>query len=156
MTTYAASSHERAPGPAAAEDILDGLRQIIAAATTLTDRFQARIPGMEGAALTPFALHEIARAGRRGMPQVEVARILRMSPSSATRLIDALESNGVVRRQAHPNDRRVNQIVLTVVGKALVDDMLAEAARQAAPAGLDRQAVDDFRTRLSRFCAIVG
>lgn len=142
--------------PVGGDEILDGLRQIIAAADTLTRRFQARVPGMDGAALAPFALQDLARAGRRGLPQVEVARSLRLSPSSATRLIDSLERHGVVKRQPHPNDRRINQVVLTVVGRALIDDLTTDVARRGVGvAGIDRAALDAFRTRLSQFCSIL-
>lgn len=140
-----------------ADEILDGLRQIIMSAETLTSTFQARLPGMDGASLAPFALQDLARAGRRGLSQVEVARSLRLSPSSATRLIDSLEAHGVVKREPHPNDRRINQVVLTVVGRALIDDLLAEVERRGVEvAGLDRNVLDGFKSQLSQFCSVVN
>ncbi|HEV7229399.1 MarR family transcriptional regulator [Brevundimonas sp.] len=132
--------------------VLDALYGIVAAAETLTRRFDARVPGMDGHAFTPFALRQLAVAGRRGLPQVELARLLRMSPSSATRLIDALEGRGVVRREPHPNDRRINQIVLTVVGKALIEGLLDDLNRLAD--GLDQAALSDFTRRLSQLGSI--
>ncbi|MBX9576299.1 MAG: MarR family transcriptional regulator [Caulobacteraceae bacterium] len=107
---------------------------------------------MDGHAFTPFALRQLALAGRRGLPQVELARLLRMSPSSATRLVDALEANGVVRREPHPNDRRINQIVLTSAGKALVEDLLDDVQRLVG--GLDQAALAEFTRRLSQLGAI--
>ena len=158
MTFASLSVSARGPGPASGEEMLACLRQVIAAADDLTRRFRARIPGMDAHPLTPFALHEIALAGRRGLPQVEVARLLAMSPSSATRLIDSLEAHGVVRRDPHPNDRRVNQIVLTPAGRCLVDDLLADLARRGDEDGdpLDRAALDRFRAQLSRLCTVAA
>lgn len=146
----------REPAAITGDDMLDGLRQIIVAAQTLTDRLQQRVPGMEGQALAPFALHQLMSAGRRGLPQVEVARMLRMSPSSATRLIDSLETHGLVRREAHPNDRRINQVVLTVVGKAVVQDLTSHVERRSEELGLrDRSAIRTLMTDLATMVASV-
>lgn len=144
-----------ANGPVSAEEMLVCLRQVIAVAEQLTRRFSARIPGMDDHPLTPFALHAIGQAGRRGLPQVDVARALGMSPSSATRLIDSLEGHGVVRREPHPNDRRINQVVLTATGHALMAQLLADLGRDSEQAAVpDRSTFEDFRAQLSRICTI--
>jgi DNA-binding MarR family transcriptional regulator len=140
-----------APSP---ERVLDALHQIVAGAEALTRRFEGRIPGMDGHAFVPYALHRLALAGRRGVAQVEFARLLRLSPSSATRLVDALEANGVVRREPHPNDRRINQVVLTVVGKALMEQVLDDL--RGLPGDLDAQQLDAFTRRLSQLGAVLS
>lgn len=152
MTASVAYRSEPAVGALSPDLVLDALHGIVAAAQALTRRFDSRVPGMDGHAFTPFALRQLALAGRRGLPQVELARLLRMSPSSATRLVDALEANGVVRREPHPNDRRINQIVLTSAGKALVEDLLDDVQRLVG--GLDQAALAEFTRRLSQLGAI--
>jgi DNA-binding MarR family transcriptional regulator len=152
MTVAAFRSDPTASTPSP-EVVLDALHRVVAAAEALTRRLDGRIPGMDGHAFTPFALHQLALAGRRGVAQVEFARLLHMSASSATRLVDALESGGVVRREPHPNDRRINQVVLTVAGKALIEQVLDEL--RALPADFDGPALDAFTRRLSQLGAVL-
>ena len=49
----------------------------------------------------------------------ELARAIDQVPSAVTRLLDKLEALGCVRRQAHAQDRRALQIVLTDEGRTL-------------------------------------
>jgi DNA-binding MarR family transcriptional regulator len=66
------------------------------------------------AALSVLARHEAMTPG-------ELADYEKVQPPSMTRVIAVLEERGLVRRSAHPTDRR--QVVLTVTdeGRALVD-----------------------------------
>lgn len=43
----------------------------------------------------------------------DLADTLRVTPRSVTALVDALEGEGLVRRLAHPSDRRITMIELT-------------------------------------------
>ena len=49
----------------------------------------------------------------------ELARAIDQVPSAVTRLLDKLEALGCVRREAHAQDRRALQIVLTDEGRVL-------------------------------------
>lgn len=49
----------------------------------------------------------------------QLARTLDQVPSAVTRLLDKFEALGCVRREAHAQDRRALQIVLTDEGRAL-------------------------------------
>lgn len=49
----------------------------------------------------------------------ELAQAIDQVPSAVTRLLDKLESLGCVRREAHAQDRRALQIVLTEQGREL-------------------------------------
>jgi DNA-binding MarR family transcriptional regulator len=66
------------------------------------------------AALSALERHETMTPG-------ELADYEKVQPPSMTRVIAVLEERGLVRRSAHPTDRR--QVVLTVTdeGRALVD-----------------------------------
>ncbi|HTU73198.1 MAG TPA: MarR family transcriptional regulator [Trebonia sp.] len=66
------------------------------------------------AALSALERHEAMTPG-------ELADYEKVQPPSMTRVIAVLEERGLVRRSAHPTDRR--QVVLTVTdeGRALVD-----------------------------------
>lgn len=54
-----------------------------------------------------------------GRQLVELAGACCCSPSSITGVVDTLEGKGLVRRIAHPEDRRSLLVVLTEEGKAL-------------------------------------
>ena len=49
----------------------------------------------------------------------ELGQAINQVPSAVTRLLDKLESLGCVRREAHAQDRRALQIVLTEQGREL-------------------------------------
>ena len=55
--------------------------------------------------------------GRAVSPN-EIARHLRISTASTTKLLDRLSESGHVRREPHPSDRRARVVVLTDVSRA--------------------------------------
>ena len=63
----------------------------------------------------------------------DLAETLGVTPRSVTALVDGLEQDGVVRRAAHPTDRRVTMIELT---DQAPDAAELFAAHQASVAGL--------------------
>lgn len=63
----------------------------------------------------------------------DLADTLGVRPRSVTALVDGLEQDGVVRRAAHPTDRRVTMIELT---DSAPDAAELFAAHQASVAGL--------------------
>ena len=63
----------------------------------------------------------------------DLAGALGVTPRSVTALVDGLEEDGVVRRMAHPTDRRVTMIELT---DSAPDAAELFAAHQASVAGL--------------------
>ncbi len=64
-----------------------------------------------------------------------LAERLRIAPRSATEVVDALESRGLVARQDDPADRRATSVVTTDAGAAL-RARLDEARRTATEARL--------------------
>jgi DNA-binding MarR family transcriptional regulator len=62
------------------------------------------------------ALRQLAR---RPMSMRELAGAMDIDPPNATVLVDDLESQGLVRRGAHPTDRRTKMVGATRKGKAL-------------------------------------
>jgi MarR family transcriptional regulator, transcriptional regulator for hemolysin len=55
-----------------------------------------------------------------GLKQSELAEMLELQPISLTRLLDRLESNGLIERRADPNDRRANRLHLTPAARPLL------------------------------------
>jgi len=76
-------------------------------------------------------LHALHCEGPQKM--ADLAGALGVTPRSVTALVDGLEQDGVVRRAAHPTDRRVTMIELTNLAP---DAAELFAAHQASVAGL--------------------
>ena len=105
--------------------------------------------------LTPAqerAMRMIAR-NEEPLRMTEIADRLGIVPRSLTTVIDALEEDGLVRREVDPRNRRAILLHLTDRGTAVRDE-LREARRRAAedlfaPLGdADREALGGLLTRL--------
>jgi MarR family transcriptional regulator, organic hydroperoxide resistance regulator len=57
------------------------------------------------------------------MAMKELGRRMHCDPSFVTVIADGLEKRGLVRREAHPGDRRVKNLVLTQEGSELRDQV---------------------------------
>jgi len=99
--------------------------------------------------LLPFGLTEatwrpliyISRA-HQPLSQNELADLLSLDRSSIVRILDALESSGMVMRQEDPNDRRVKRLSLTSKGEKVaaqvenVSKQLSDKVFSAIPKNL--------------------
>ena len=86
----------------------------------------------------------IRRLAREPLSMGELATALGIDPPNATVLVDDLEHQGLVRRRAHPTDRRAKVVEATRKGKTLArraDDILA-----TPPAALRSLSEADLRT----------
>lgn len=69
-----------------------------------------------------------------GLRQGALAELLEVRPISLGRQIDRLERGGLVRREAHPTDRRARLLWLTPAAQPILDEMRrigAEVREQA-------------------------
>jgi DNA-binding MarR family transcriptional regulator len=55
----------------------------------------------------------------------ELCKGISYDPGAMTRMLDRLERRGLVRRVAHPNDRRASNLELTAEGKAVIPKLRA-------------------------------
>jgi MarR family transcriptional regulator, organic hydroperoxide resistance regulator len=79
------------------------------------------------------------------MAMKELGKRMHCDPSFVTSVADMLEKRGLARREAHPDDRRIKNLVLTGVGRKLKRHMEAElTARMPWSRGL----TDDEREQL--------
>jgi DNA-binding MarR family transcriptional regulator len=74
-----------------------------------------------GLTLSQYGLLEGLTTRRQARVQ-DLAGDAGVTPSTATRILDALERRGVVRRARSLEDRRVVAVSLTDVGRALLED----------------------------------
>ncbi|BAW10092.1 MarR family winged helix-turn-helix transcriptional regulator [Nocardia seriolae] len=70
------------------------------------------------------ALTRLSRSPGRKLRMTDLATQTRLSTSGVTRLVDRLERNGFVRREADPHDRRSSYAVLTAAGATRVARVL--------------------------------
>jgi DNA-binding MarR family transcriptional regulator len=79
------------------------------------------------------------------MAMKDLGKRLHCDPSFVTAVADMLEKRGLARREAHPGDRRIKNLILTGDGSELKSHLEAElAARMPWSRGLD----DDERAQL--------
>ena len=102
----------------------------------------------------------LARLARRpGCTQTELAEMMEVERATAGRLLDRLEENGLVRREADPDDRRVRRVFPTEaamrqqsamrqVADTLVDEALADLSAQDRDTLIELMAA--VRAQLSR------
>lgn len=136
------------PGRPAADDLREArTRKVLTDLRIVFRAIQAYSKGVERqcrvSATMLWVLREIAAAGEMRISQV--ARALTIHQSTASNLLDKLETRGLIARQRGGNraDQRVVMVVLTPEGQALLaragnldHGPLAEALNRLSPAEL--------------------
>ena len=77
-------------------------------------------------------------AKNEGIHQAGLAEILEIEPITLVRILDKLESRGLVERRQHPTDRRLWLLFLTPDARSVLQPLhaIGEATRAEALAGL--------------------
>jgi len=114
--------------------------------------------------LQPFDLTEatwlpLIRIARAPAPlrQKDLAALLSLDGSSVVRLLDTLETAGLIRRREEASDRRAKAIFLTAKGRAIANKVEA-AARQVrldALRGLPAKDIETTIRVLTHVCAVL-
>src|SRR4051794_3323924 len=100
--------------------------RLIRASSAVTRELSAQLQADHGLSINAYeALLMLARAPDSRMRRVDLANSLLLTASGVTRLLDGLERDGFVGREACDSDRRVTYAVLTKAGR----DKLREADR---------------------------
>ena len=68
-------------------------------------------------------------AERDGMSQTALSALIEVSPMTLSDMLERLESNGLLTREADPADSRAKLVRITPAALALVDEMRLLAAR---------------------------
>lgn len=83
---------------------------------------------LANAGLPPLSWYDVlltvAGAPEQRLRMFEVAEGIVMSRSGLTRLVDRIESGGLLRRETCPNDRRGTHLALTPEGEAMLERAL--------------------------------
>src|SRR5687767_5595788 len=106
------------------EDALAAWRAFLTAHALITRRISR---GLVAEGLPELGWYDLLWALRRspgGRLRVnELAREVVLSPTAMSRFVDRAVAAGVVSREADPDDRRAQQVVLTDAGRALLRKM---------------------------------
>jgi DNA-binding MarR family transcriptional regulator len=83
----------------------------------------------------------------------EISRQFDVDKSAITILVDKLESAGLVTREPHPTDRRVNLITITAAGKREADlsERVAKEINEEIKSGFTQKEVQTFKRVLESF-----
>ena len=103
--------------------------------TRLSERFDAFVPTYANYMKTCIASVHLSltqlnalRAVDQDQPvtMAEIAKALRLTPYAVTKIVDVLERDALVERKPHPTDRRALHVVLTQVGREVLDAGLSQ------------------------------
>ncbi len=81
-----------------------------------------------GLCFTDFGVLEIL-LHRGPMPVNSIAETVMITSGSMTTAVDRLVDRGLVRRTAHPTDKRVRMVELTAEGRSLIEKAYGEHAQ---------------------------
>jgi DNA-binding MarR family transcriptional regulator len=85
-------------------------------------RVQERLFEAHGLTIQQYNVLRIARGGpAKGHPIYEIERRMIYRFANVTRLVDRLETQGLLKRVADPKDRRVSRVVITPKGRRLME-----------------------------------
>jgi DNA-binding MarR family transcriptional regulator len=104
--------------PSATEAVLNIVRTaslVLAEVAAVTRRYGLSPAGMNVLTILEHAPQPLS-------PRV-IAEALIVTSSTVTGLLDSLERRGLIRRTAHPSDRRMLQIEITESGQALMREL---------------------------------
>lgn len=80
-----------------------------------------------------WVLVNIARYGREGIAQTELARLMSVGKVSLGGLIDRMEANDILERLPDPVDRRAKKVFMTSKGEVLLHEL------QEVAVGINKQ-----------------
>jgi DNA-binding MarR family transcriptional regulator len=116
----------RSAAPATNSVEIQAFTRLVRASIAVTRELSAQLQADHGLTINAYeALLRLALAPDSRMRRVDLANSLLLTASGVTRLLDGLEREGFVGREACESDRRVTYAVLTKTGR----DKLREADR---------------------------
>ncbi|MDJ0355549.1 MarR family winged helix-turn-helix transcriptional regulator [Paenarthrobacter sp. PH39-S1] len=108
-----------------AADGMAAVTSIIRAQQIMLSRVDAALKPL-GLSFARFEMLRLLSFSRDGLlPMASASARLQVHPTSVTNVVDRLERDGLVRRSAHPTDGRATLVLLTDLGRAMVEDATA-------------------------------
>ena len=132
----------------------DVFESLLGAHATLTRDLNAALVASHGLTINDYGcLLLLSRSGEQGMRRVDLANELQLSPSGITRLLDRLESQGLVGKGECKEDARVSYAILTEAGRAKIKAAWPEhvdAVERRLAAVLSEDEINTLRELLGR------
>ena len=131
------------------EEVVEEVNPVLAPLALAFKRMVAAIERETGVpGLKWFILTRLARED--GRSQGEIGRYYEMDPSRVTRTAQAMESEGLIRRERDPEDNRVVRMYLTGEGRRLLEKRpaLNEYLRSRVHAVLSEEELRELRRML--------
>jgi DNA-binding MarR family transcriptional regulator len=127
------------------------LSTLLHAAHAAEAEVEARLAGIGLSMAKLQALKALTAAGE-SMPLSQLAERLACVKSNITQLVDRLEADGFVARQANPHDRRARLAVLTAPGRRACQEgvKLQDDAERALLGGLSATEAEQLTTLLAK------
>ncbi|GGK94651.1 MarR family winged helix-turn-helix transcriptional regulator [Mangrovihabitans endophyticus] len=94
--------------------------------TGMMNRFAAQLEEHHLSPVEFEVLMRLARSPGCRLRMTDLAAQTSLSTSGVTRVVDRMERDDLIRREACPSDRRSSYAVVTEPGKARLDDVLPE------------------------------
>jgi DNA-binding MarR family transcriptional regulator len=87
-----------------------------------------------------------------GVSQTKLAELSSIEPMAMVRILDQMESEGLVERKPDPNDRRARLLYLTAKSKPTLDEIwrISDLTRGETFAGISKSERDIFLSVLER------
>jgi DNA-binding MarR family transcriptional regulator len=124
MAATSATTPETSPA-------IEAFVRLVRASISVTRQLSAQLSADHGLNINAYeALLRLARAPDRRMRRVDLANDLLLTAGGVTRLLDGLERDGFVAREACESDRRVTYAVLTKAGRAKLREATKSHTRQ--------------------------
>jgi MarR family 2-MHQ and catechol resistance regulon transcriptional repressor len=92
--------------------------------TGLTNRFAAQFEDHRLSSVEFEVLMRLARSPGSRLRMTDLAGQTSLSTSGVTRVVDRMDRDGLVRREACPSDRRSSYAVITTAGRRRLDEVL--------------------------------
>jgi DNA-binding MarR family transcriptional regulator len=135
MAAQANSKVSASSGAAKPERVSQAASSLFWLPPRFTRWAMARVPQQASAgelSLQQLTVLNLVRT--EGVTLAELARRTMVAPTVITGIVDRLERQGLIRREADPHDRRVNRLVLTDAGNRVSveveQSLVAEVAAQ--------------------------
>jgi MarR family transcriptional regulator, 2-MHQ and catechol-resistance regulon repressor len=103
--------------PKTSQGAVQALGHLLGAHATLTRELSARLVEEHGLTMSEYeVLFLLSREPEHSMRRIDLSREVRLSPSGITRMLDRLETTGLVEKGRCAQDARVTYAVLTNAG----------------------------------------
>lgn len=119
------SRSDEAVGDDGSPDTLARLTELVTRVSWRLRRGTAKSLGPVGITYAQARVLRIVAGAQEPLRMADLAERLDVVPRSATSMIDALETAGLVDRRPDPTDRRSIRLTATAAGRELLDSMQA-------------------------------